>query len=489
MAAVLAAVTGIGVAALTAAPDLRSASPGHGAGAAPQLAGKGSPVVDGPAALDRLRLMLQFRAQALLHHDRAGWLAPIDPVSGVLRARQSVVFDRVTALPVTRWGYEVVTMTAQAPADDAGVYVADDAGADAGADADADAGVYVADVVLTYRLSGDTRDVRRRRSLTVADRAGAWRVVSDTDGTGDLDLWDLGPLTVVRGSRSVAVGVGLSPSAVTALARATDAAAAAVDAVWGTAWPRTVVAVLPRDLAGMAAALGRDNGSGGGRDNGSGGGRDNGSGGRGDSSRDGVGGTGLERLAAVTSGPLGRGDTGPDAVAGAADRIVLNPVAWSELTEVGRRVVLTHEVTHVATRATTTATPPTWLDEGFADYVGYRSSGLPAAQIAGDALTDVRQGQVPGALPSAAQFDPSHGDTSPAYAQAWTACELVARHGGSQALVALYRHAATAPTQGRAQDSDDLRAAAGLRAVLGVSQPTFVGQWRAFLRTLAGGGR
>ena len=41
----------------------------------------------------------------------------------------------------------------------------------------------------------------------------------------------------------------------------------------------------------------------------------------------------------------------------------------------GKQVVLTHETTHVATRADTTAATPLWLSEGYADWVGYRGHG------------------------------------------------------------------------------------------------------------------
>jgi hypothetical protein len=194
-----------------------------------------------------------------------------------------------------------------------------------------------------------------------------------------------------------------------------------------------------------------------------------------------TGSRGLDRLAAVTSGPLDRGRTGPDVVAGAADRVVLNPVMWARLTETGRQVVLTHELTHVATRATTSATPPAWLDEGFAGYVGYRGSGLADVEIAADALAEVRAGRTPKELPGDDRFDPAHGDPSPAYAQAWAACDLVVRRVGTSRLVALYRVAASA-------DGGDPGVDAALSQVLGESVGTFVGQWQERLRLLAGAG-
>jgi hypothetical protein len=378
--------------------------------------------------------VLQRRARALQRHDRAGWLAAVAPGAAVLRHQQSAVFDRITALPVVRWDYQVSRD-----------YQVSEPSAWSG-------GGCTLRVELTYRLAGDTRDVRRARTATFRPHLGGWRLESEIPATdADRDLWDLAPLIVARGARSVAVSLGGTPSSAGNLATRADVAARAVDAVWGPGWPRTAVAVLPTDLAQMAAVLGRADP------------------------------VGLDRLAAVTSGPLDRGRAGPHPVAGAADRVVLNPLIWARLTDVGRRVVLTHEFAHVATRASTSATPPAWLDEGLATYVGYRGSGLSDAEIVADALRDVQAGRLPTALPGADRFDPAQGDPAPAYAQAWAACDLVARRAGMSGLVAVYRAAAS-------DGGGDSRAAAALRRVLGEDVDTFVARWRQRLLVLARAG-
>jgi hypothetical protein len=393
--------------------------------------------------LAALNGVLGRRAAALLRRDRAGWQAAVNPDGRSLRVRQGAEFDRITALPLVRWQYRV-TGLAPSPAPD---------------------GRYLARVELAYRLAGDSRDVRRARKVIVRPQGGSWYLESETPATdADRELWDLAPLNVALGNRSVAVILDGAPSVASSsvsspvsspvsstLAARADTAARAVDAVWGSSWPRTVVVVLPSDLTQMAAILGR------------------------------TGSRGLDRLAAVTSGPLDRGRTGPDVVVGAADRVVLNPVMWARLTETGRQVVLTHELTHVATRATTSATPPAWLDEGFAGYVGYQGSGLADVEIAADALAEVRAGRMPTELPGDDRFDPAHGDPSPAYAQAWTACDLVVRRVGISGLVAVYRLASSADGGGPGID-------AALGQVLGENVGTFVGQWQERLRLLAGAG-
>ncbi|HET9655822.1 MAG TPA: hypothetical protein VFP72_10745 [Kineosporiaceae bacterium] len=396
--------------------------------AAPAL-GPGVAATAVPAVL----ALLQDRAAAVTRRDRTAWLAVIDPAARSTTADQDAAIGRILALPVTRWRYRLLAL-ALAPARPA-----------AGGTA------LTARVQLIYRLAGDTRDVLRERELTlVAGRSGAL-LEAETAAATDRDLWDLGPLTVVQGSRGSAVVLGGDPEAARALAALVAESAAGVDAVWGTSWPRSVVVVLPADRSGMAALLG------------------------------GADPSGLDRLAAVTSGMLDRGSTRSHALA-AADRVVLNPQSWPQLTPVGRRVVLTHELTHVATRATTAATPPLWLDEGFAQYVGYRDSGLPAVTVAADAVDLVRRtGQVPDALPTADAFDPARGGSQAAYAQAWVACDLVARRAGPSGLARLYREAASA-------DGGQAQADVALREVLGEDRQTFLGQWQAALRTLAGAG-
>jgi hypothetical protein len=191
--------------------------------------------------------------------------------------------------------------------------------------------------------------------------------------------------------------------------------------------------------------------------------------GRGSASGPGFG--GLDQLAAVAVTAAG------DRSRRGADRVVVNPEAFGRLTATGRLVVLTHELTHVATRDVPVA-PALWLQEGFADYVGYRDSGLTDAQVAADALPRVREAGPPTRLPDDAAFDPSRSDVAQAYAQAWAACALIARDGGLPTLVAFYRAAAAGPDPDRALDD-------ALRTVLRQTRQQFEQRWSASLSALA----
>ena len=65
----------------------------------------------------------------------------------------------------------------------------------------------------------------------------------------------------------------------------------------------------------------------------------------------------------------------------------------------GRDVVLTHELAHVAVRATVPGAPATWLAEGYADHVGYARAGLSDQRLLAPLLAEVRAGRGAGGPP------------------------------------------------------------------------------------------
>lgn len=369
--------------------------------------------------------LLHDRAGALRRGDRSGWLAGVDHSSGALRAREERLFDELRALPLQRWSWTVRDVTAkQLPSQ---------------RKPSGRAEAWSVQVRLRYRLVGfDAADVVRTRSLTVVRRGSAWRITAAGDGpvTGQHDPWELGPVEVVRGRAALVVGA--APRAVLrTYASTADRAVARVRAVWGDDWARRVVVVVPRDARDMARLLGGD-------------------------------GAGLEQTAAVTNGHLAGGGA-------VLDRVVVNPGPFGQLGTLGRQVVLTHEVTHVATRTSTPSALPRWLSEGFADYVAYRDSGVPVAVAAPDVLGEVRRGHVPERFPQSGDFDPAvlaPGQVSSAYEGAWLACRLIARRYGEPTLLRFYRAAGA-------------RKAAALeeafRDVLDTTGERFLADWRSYL--------
>jgi hypothetical protein len=414
--------------------------------------------------------LLDVRTAAVLTGSRSGWLRPLLPSATVFRAEQATVFDRIRRLPVRGWSYRLIGSTPLTPARPA-----------LGRDA------FVVQVVLAYRLPGDTRDVERRQYLTVARGSHGWALADDRDGPTEKALWDLAPLTVGAGGRNLVIGLGQGPALAARVHRTAleaDAAARQVDSVWGRAWPRTVVVVIPQNLQQMSVVLGRT---------GAGGQTDGQAGGQ-------TGTSGLDQVAAVTSGEL---DRCCEAVGGVADRVVVNPVAFGRLSALGRHVVLTHEFTHVATRASALVGPPLWVEEGFANYVGYRGSHLSTDVIASDLIPLVRHGKAEQQLPSAAAFDPAAGPIAAAYADSWLAVMLIAR-GSPARAVSFYRvaaglaagtrgvDAASRSASGASGASDDPDAvarrdlAAAFSTVLHTDQTTFETNWRTYRARLLG---
>jgi hypothetical protein len=178
---------------------------------------------------------------------------------------------------------------------------------------------------------------------------------------------------------------------------------------------------------------------------------------------------GLSGTAAVTIGPAD----------GAADGVLVNGAAFDQLSTLGRRVVLTHEFVHVAARATGSRFAPTWLSEGFADYVAYRGTGLTTAQVAGAAIDAVRAGHVPSRLPRQGDFDAASAGAETAYDESWVAVGLIAaRAAGDGEMKRFYQRAAASDDDPGALDA--ALAAAGLRDVR-----SFTAVWQARLRQIA----
>ncbi|THA52023.1 hypothetical protein [Streptomyces sp. A1136] len=290
---------------------------------------------------------------------------------------------------------------------------------------------------LRYRLAGydsAAADAPREVEL-VRGGADGWRVAADRPAPGaPPQLWDQGAVTVVRGAHALVLGVGRDRGTLAGIAAEADRAVPAVGAAWPRPWAGRVVVLAPATLDAMAALLGRPADA-------------------------------YRGLGAVTTGRVGVGPA-------PADRVVINPEGYASLSEAGRDVVLTHETTHVATRAATTATTPLWLSEGFADWAAYRAGGRTPAEAAPELARAVRRGDLPGALPADGDFafggDPEALARS--YEGAWLACRLIAAKWGDAALVRLYEEAGRAPLP------------TALDETLGVDRAELTRAWREALR-------
>jgi hypothetical protein len=223
----------------------------------------------------------------------------------------------------------------------------------------------------------------------------------------------------------------------------TAAAVPRVDAVWGTEWRRGAVVLVPTSGTEMGELLGSDGN--------------------------------LSQIAAVATAELGGGMEEFDP---SGDRILVNADTFGRLGQLGRRVVLTHELTHVATRRATGPAVPGWLAEGFADYIGYREVDLPLALSARELRADIQDGKLPTALPSDHDFDGGNDGLAQAYEQAWLAVRLIADQHGQEALLRFYR--SVGARRGGVEPAVAVEQA--LQADLGTSTAQLVADWRAMLQ-------
>jgi hypothetical protein len=397
-----------------------------------------------PAVLDLLRR----RSQAVLSRDAQAWLATVDPADTALVQRQTDLFARLAQLRATSWTYSLQSPDAVLPSGRR-----DALGPSA----------FLAHIRLAYRLAPGVGAVERDQHVTFVQREGRWLVGGDEDGPQQRDLWDLGAIDVSRGRRSVVVAAADATLPASRTAAEADAAARRVDAVWGDDWPRWVVVMIPASLQDMATLLDR-------------------------SSAD-----GLSQLAAVTTGEL-RASTGA-APRGrtTGDRVVINPAAFPDLSALGRGVVLTHEFTHVATRASDVSAPPVWVDEGFADYVAYLDAPLGVHDIAGDLLDKPKALAGLTGLPRDVAFNPAAGEVGPAYAAAWLAMRFVSLQGGTPMVVDFYRVAAGLPALHTWPTRPPPRSSVAPRTplehacsdVVGYTEASFVRRWLVWVKTRA----
>ncbi|MER5308910.1 hypothetical protein ABT034_14085 [Streptomyces sp. NPDC002773] len=366
-----------------------------------------------------IQSLLDRHARALLDRDEAGYLAALDPS---LAPAARIEFDRVAQVPLGDLGYRVTDVDRTGE------------------------GTATAEAELGYRIEGyDPGPVTTERILDLAERDGRWYVTGDRAAEGaPQQLWQQGEVEAVTGRSSLVLGVGQSTERLREIAAAADRAVPAVGDAWHGDWAGRVVVLVPASVEAMGRLLGGPAAS-------------------------------YRGIAAVTTGETGGGPRAP------ADRVIVNPEAYAVLGAFGRQLVLTHEATHVATRAQTTGATPIWLSEGFADWVAYRGTGRTPAQAAPALRRAVRAGELPARLPEDPEFG-FGGDAEAlarAYEGGWLACELIADRWGEEKLTDFYRTVGAHPGRPGAVEK-------ALQEVLGTTPEDFTADWRDHLRELLG---
>lgn len=300
-------------------------------------------------------------------------------------------------------------------------------------------GTWAAAVELTWRFAEFDRVPARTEVLV--------RLAGSGEGTGIVQfgggqasngrrtpLWLREPLEVVESEQRLVLVAG-TPEQARRVARRVDTGIKVVRRTLPQWQPRVVVEV-PASAAELDAILGAEPGT-------------------------------YGAIAAVTTTVDGdAGERGPT-------HVFVNPDVSEGLRPAGAQVVMSHELTHLATRAATSPMEG-WLLEGFADYVALRDVALPDSVTLARAIALVRRSGVPDHLPGAAEFDTRAEDLQASYEQAWLACRVVAERLGEGGLLEVYRAADRGVPVARA-----LREA-------GLPEAELVREWKDRLQDLAG---
>lgn len=309
---------------------------------------------------------------------------------------------------------------------------------------------WVAPVELHVALGGarvpgiDEDPVVINTVLVAARYDDSWKVVGDArivdEAPPRSQMWDLPGLSATdvatRGGSSVVASYPDTAALVHSVRSLLPGAVDAVTAWWGPQWPGRAVVVATATDAEFGALAG----------------------------------SGAEIGGAAAASVYARVDLVGQIATG--QRIVLTPGA-RELPEPALAVVLRHELTHIAARASTATTAPMWLTEGVAEYVGRKGTYVRPADAAPDLAAAVRAGEAPEALPTDQQFAIDSDTSRLAYQSAWSVAAFVADRFGEAKLKALYVGVAATGDTGR-QDS-------AISTTLGIDRPELVRRWHAWL--------
>jgi hypothetical protein len=413
---------------------LRRPEPASSPGA--RQAAPSSPAPTGPGASAaplspqaQVVRLLASRADAVLRHDKAAFLATVDKHQPRFYRSQATLFDRMATVPFASFSYSVPDPL-------------QDVGSERARQRYRPTVVSMFPVEASFGFKGqDASPFLAHFSYTFASTSSGWRIAGQDDVPqplrSDVEIWDSGPVRTVSTARTLVVfhpgGVGLARRLLSVAERGYGQVAAS----WSASWDRKVVILVPRDQ-GEAQRLVR--------------------------SRN------LSDVAAVTSSAI---EAGPlHRLLG--NRIIVNTSLMESYRTLDLQVVLTHEMTHVATRKIGVGVP-LYLVEGFADYTALRPLQAPPRVTRPSLAAAVRAGRFRGKLPSRSQLVGS--DAALAYDEGSTFCLWVATTFGAGKLQALYSSFGDLVTDPSRQD-EDLR----FRRVLGISRATAEARWAAFVR-------
>ena len=416
------------------APTLRD-----GRDSTPAASGSTGGALSSPAQRDRaaagqadpaaaVRPILASRAAAVLHHDRAAFLATVDRRRTTFYRAQAALFDRIVTVPFSYLVYRV-----SGPGQDlASARVRSRY---------APSPVYLPEVEASYRFRGqDSAPVTSRYFYTFVETSAGWRIAGQGEAAAprkdDVEIWDASPVRSLASSRTLVVYHAADRALAERLLSAAERGYSQVAATWSAPWDHKVVILVPHDQVEAERLVhGRD----------------------------------LSAVAAVASSQI---EDGPEhRVLG--NRVIVNASVIRRYNALNLQIVVTHEMTHVATRKVGVGVP-LFLVEGFADFTALRPIDAPPRITRPALRAAVRTGRFKGTLPSGDDLRGS--DATLAYDEGSSFCLWIARTFGEAKVQSLYRS-----FSGGREPTPELLDRR-LRQVLGISRATAQSRWAAWVR-------
>lgn len=393
---------------------------------------------------DAVNAMFDRRARAVLARDKAAFMADLDQADKDFVRRQGEVFDSLAKLDFATWDYRLRDDTYSLSSIDWRRYPR------------------VNDIALPvqtlhYQLKDfDKRPLVRRVVYTVVRRGTRWTIANDRDleettssGTSARrDPWENGPIVVARSKNSLVIGHPADADDIDGIQREVESAVKHVSARVGTAWGERTVVILPSDDDELQRIL--------------------------DSP------TVPYEFAAVAdaeSTALAEDATGGSF---AGTRVVINPANFNPSSSFNR-LLIRHELTHVAMVERSGPLTPKWLAEGIAEWVAHAGSDLPTTTLAAPLAALVEEEGVPGYLPLDSDFG-LIGEAGVGYASGWLLCRYIADRWGDKALLKFFDEMGNG--SGLDKPGDKLDAA--LRKVLKIDEAGLLRAWRPYVKASVG---
>lgn len=138
----------------------------------------------------------------------------------------------------------------------------------------------------------------------------------------------------------------------------------------------------------------------------------------------------IRNIAAVT--------TTVDQSRDAARLVVVNPELFASMDPRAQQVVVTHEATHLMTE-TVGSKAPTWVVEGFADFVALHDDRAPLGVSAGQILRQVRDSGAPKHFPEQADFEAAAHGLGAVYESAWMIFKMLSQNYPDSDIVDFYQ--------------------------------------------------